>query len=347
MTRAFADPRFIAGLAVLSGIAALSPAPVAVRVALAAPLALVLPGWALSLAFLPDSESWLGRLPVSVATSVVLSGITGLALAATPIGLTRFVWAPLLAGVTILGAAIAYSRSPEHELSRIRLGMPGRPVLALVAAAALVMVAVTLARTPLSAGHIRGYSALWLLPTNAESDSIRIGVTNSEFTDTSYRVVLYSEGRAIFQRPLKLSAGERWSAVIDVSSIPTEHRSFDARLIKTGDPSPPYREATLVLPGSTVPPVTDVWLVPGQVDSGTMRVLVTSAEPRTKRFRLELRAGRDVYKVIHPRLQPGETWSRTIDFASVPPGQRVFEARLYHAGAGAPLRQATLAPTAG
>jgi uncharacterized membrane protein len=347
MTRAFADPRFIAGLAVLSGIAALSPAPVAVRVALAAPLALVLPGWALSLAFLPDSESWLGRLPVSVATSVVLSGITGLALAATPIGLTRFVWAPLLAGVTILGAAIAYSRSPEHELSRIRLGMPGRPVLALVAAAALVMVAVTLARTPLSAGHIRGYSALWLLPTNAESDSIRIGVTNSEFTDTSYRVVLYSEGRAIFQRPLKLSAGERWSAVIDVSSIPTEHRSFDARLIKTGDPSPPYREATLVLPGSTVPPVTDVWLVPGQVDSGTMRVLVTSAEPRTERFRLELRAGRDVYKVIHPRLQPGETWSRTIDFASVPAGQRVFEARLYHAGAGAPLRQATLAPTPG
>ena len=347
MTRAFADPRFVAGLAVLSGITALSPAPVAVRVALAAPLALVLPGWALSLAFLPDSESWLGRLPVSVATSVVLSGITGLALAATPIGLTRFVWAPLLAGVTILGAAVAYSRSPEHDVGRIRLGMPGRPVLAVVAAAALVMVAVSLARTPLSAGHISGYSALWLLPTSAESDSIRIGVTNSELTDTSYRVVLYSEGRAIFQRPLKLSVGERWSAVIDVSSIPKEHRSFDARLIKKGDPSPPYREATLVLPGSTAPPVTGLWLVPDQADAGTMRVLVTSAEPKTERFRLELRAGGDVYKVIHPRLQPGETWSRTIDFASVPQGQRLFEARLYHAGAGAPLRQATLSQTAG
>ena len=264
MTRAFADPRFVAGLAVLSGITALSPAPVAVRVALAAPLALVLPGWALSLAFLPDSESWLGRLPVSVATSVVLSGITGLALAATPIGLTRFVWAPLLAGVTILGAAVAYSRSPEHTLGRIHLGMPGRPVLAVVAAIALVLVAVSLARTPLSAGHIRGYSALWLLPTSAESDSIRIGVTNSELTDTSYRVVLYSEGRAIFQRALKLSVGERWSAVIDVSSIPKEHRSFDARLIKKGDPSPPYREATLVLPGSTAPPVTGLWLVPAR-----------------------------------------------------------------------------------
>src|SRR4029078_4327194 len=97
MTRAFADPRFVAGLAVLSGITALSPAPLAVRVALAAPLALVLPGWALSLAFLPNSESWLGRLPVSVATSVVLSGITGLALAATTIGPPRCFRAPHLA----------------------------------------------------------------------------------------------------------------------------------------------------------------------------------------------------------------------------------------------------------
>jgi hypothetical protein len=347
MTRAFADPRFVAGLAVLSGVAALSPAPVAVRVALAAPLALVLPGWALSLAYLPDSQSWLGRLPASVATSVVLAGIIGLVLAATPIGLTRFVWVPLLVGVTIIGAALAYSRRPQQTLDRLRLGMPGRPVLALVATAALVMVAVSLARTPLSAGHIRGYSALWLLPMRAEPDSIRIGVTNSEFTDTSYRVVLYSEGRAIFQRPLKLSVGERWSAVIDVSSIPTEHRSFDARLIKTDDSSPPYREATLVLPGSTFPPVTGVWLVPGQVDSGTMRVLVTSAKPKTERFRLELRAGGEVYTVIHPRVRAGGTWSRTIDFASVPQGQRVFEARLYHAGSGAPLRQATLAQTAG
>jgi len=76
-------------------------------------------------------------------------------------------------------------------------------------------------------------------------------------------------------------------------------------------------------------------------------VLVTSAEPKSERFRLELRAGGDAYTVIHPRLQPGETWSRTIDFASVPQGQRLFEARLYHGGAKTPFRQATLAQTAG
>jgi len=347
MTPALADPRLVAGLAVLSGVVALSPAPLAVRVALAAPLALALPGWALSLAYLPDSRSWLGRLPVSFATSVVLSGITGLLLAATPIGLTRFVWVPLLVGVTVLGAAIAYYRRTELTLDEFRLGVPGRPLLALLAAAALVVVAVSLARTPLSAGHIRGYSALWILPMKEEPDSIRLGVTNSEFEDTSYSVVLFSEGRPIFQRPLHLSVGERWSAVIDVSSIPKEHRSFDARLIKKGDPSSPYREATLVLPGSTVPPVTGVWLVPDQPGSETMRVVVTSAEPKTERFRLELRADGAVYVVRHPRLRTGERWSRTVDFASLPLAQRSFEARLYHEGTDAPFDQATLAQTAG
>ena len=345
MTRLFADPRFVAGLAVLGGVVALSPAPLALRVALAAPLALFLPGWALSLAYMPDSKSWLGRLPVSFATSVVLSGVTGLVLAATPIGLTRLVWVPLLVGVTILGAAVAYSRRPELTLDRLSLGIPGRPILALLAAAALVVVAASLARTPLSAGHIRGYSALWLLPMKEQPDSIRIGVTNSEFEDTAYRVVLYSEGRPIFQQRLRLSVGERWSALIDVSSIPRERRSFDARLIKNGDPSLPYREATLVLPGSKIPPATDVWLVPGPSDSSTMRLSVSSAEPKTQRFRVELRGRGDVYRVFHPRLRTGATWRRTIDFASIPPGQRSFEAFVYRSSeppVSAPYRSASL-----
>ncbi len=346
MTRLLADPRFVAGLAVLGGIVALSPAPLAFRVVLAAPLALFLPGWALSLAYLPDSRSWLGRLPVSFATSVLLCGVTGLLLAVTPIGLTRFVWVPLLVGVTILGTGAAYARRPELILDRLTLGIPGRPIVALLAAAVLVVVAVSLARTPLSAGHIRGYSALWLLPIKEQPDSVQIGVTNFELEDTSYSVVLYSEGRPIFQQPLTLSVGERWSAVIDVSSIPTEKRSFDARLIK-GDTSLPYREATLVLPGSKIPPTTDVWLIPSPSDLDTMRLVMTSAERKTERFRLELRADGDLYRVLHPRLRTGETWRRTIDFSSVPLGRRLFEARLYHAGDDAPFRQTTLAQTAG
>ena len=345
MTRAFADPRFVAGLAVLGGVVALAPAPVAVRLVLAAPLALVLPGWALSLAYMPDSQGWLGRLPVSVATSVALAGSTSLLLAATPIGLTRFVWVPLLGGVTFLGAAVAYSRRREQTLDRLRVGIPGRPVMALVAAVVLVAVAGALARTPLSAGHIRGYSALWILPIKNEPDSIRIGVTNSELEDTSYRVVLYSEGRPIFQQPLTLAEGERWSAVIDVSSIREKHRSFDVRLIKAGDPDPPYREATLWLPGSTAPPVTGVWLVPGPVRSGTMRVVLTNAEATADRFRLELRAAGDVYTVLHPRVEAGDTWTKTIDFGSIPLGRRSFEAFLYRSvgpTGSAPYRSASL-----
>ena len=349
MTRAFADPRFVAALAVLSGVAALAPAPLVLRVPLALPLALVLPGLALSLAFLPDSGGWLGRLPVSVATSVALSAVSALLLTWSPIGLTKYVWVSLLVGVTMMGAAFARRRLPgtEATVAGLRLDIPRRPALVVLAAGALVVVAVSLARTPLSAGDIRGYSALWLLPGKEDPGSIRVGVISSELTKMSYRLVLYSQGRVVFRRPVTLSTGERWSGVIDVSSIPRAQRSFEARLIKSEEPGVTYREATLVLPGSRVPPTTGVWLIPGAVGSNTLRIVVTSAEPRPERFRLELRAAGRVSLVLRPQLRTGERWTRWINFASVPPGQRSFQALLYRAGgiSSAPYRRATLVET--
>jgi Protein of unknown function (DUF1616) len=352
MTRTFADPRFVAALAVVSGLAALAPAPLLLRVPLTLPLALVLPGLALSLAFLPDSGDWLGRIPVSVATSVALSATSGLLLKVTPIGLNVKTWVPLLVGVTLVGAAVAARNapSPSGSASRLRLGIPRRPALALLAAGALVVVAVSLARTPLSAGTVAGYSALWILPDKGAGDSIKVGVINAERGQTSYRLVMYAGGRVVFERLLTLSTGERWTGVVDVTSIPVAQRSFDTRLIKSSEPSEVYREVTLVLPGATVPPTTGVWLIPGRAGSNTMRVLVTSAEPKRERFRLELRAGTRVYRVLRPLLSTGERWSRFIDFAAVPPSERSFEARLYRPAApgnGTPYRSATLVVTTG
>jgi uncharacterized membrane protein len=350
MTRTFADPRVLIALAVLSAGAALSPAPLAIRVLFALPLALVLPGLALSLLFLPESQGWAGRLPVSVATTFCLTAVSGLLLTWSSIGLTRFVWVPLLAGVTILSAALAWRRATPSTISvsKPRLRKPGWPALALLAAAALVAAAVALARTPLSASNVRGYSALWILPGKDGPDSVRIGVINSELGETSYRIVIYAEGRAVFGRPLTLSTGERWSGVIDVSSIPRAKRSFDARLFKREAPDMPYREATLVLPGATLPPTTGVWLVSGPVGSPRMRVVVASAEPRRERFRLEVSAAGRVYAVRRLVLRPGERWSETFNYAPVPRERRSFEALLYRVGVDVvPYRQATLVPASG
>jgi uncharacterized membrane protein len=350
MTRVFADPRFIAALAVVGGLTALSPAPLVLRAPITLPLALVLPGLALSLAFLPDSRGWLGRIPVSVATSVAIAGASGLLLKASPIGLTVKTWVPLLVGVTLVGAAIAARNAPgpSSTLSSIRLGVPSRPALALLATGALVVVAIALARTPLSAGTAHGYSALWMLPNKGDSDSIKVGVFSAERGDATYRLVVNAGGSVVFQRALTLSTGEQWEGVVDVSSIPVTRRSFDARLFKSSASREAYRESTLVLPGSTVPPTTGVWLT--RAGLNTMRVLIVSAEPKRERFRLELRAEGRLYRVLRPRLRPGERWSRIIDFAAVPPSERSFEADLDRRGTPAgttPYRIAKLVLTSG
>ena len=181
-----------------------------------------------------------------------------------------------------------------------------------------------------------------------QPDSIRIGVTNSEFEDTAYRVVLYSEGRPIFQQRLRLSVGERWSALIDVSSIPRERRSFDARLIKNGDPSLPYREATLVLPGSKIHqrPMS------GSCPARPTEHDAAQCEQRgAKDAALPGRAPGpgDVYE-FSPRPANWRNVEKDDRLASIPPGQRSFEAFVYRSSeppVSAPYRSASLDLRAG
>ena len=211
-----------------------------------------------------------------------------------------------------------------------------------------MFVAVALARTPFSAGDINGYTALWVLPNKANAGSIKVGVINAEDSTTSYRLVIFTNGRVAFERPLTLSVGERWTGVLDVSSIPPNLRSFDARLIKSGQPNQIYREATLVLPGSKVPPATGIWLIPG-ADQNTMRLLVTNAEAGAERFRIELRADGRTYLTLRPRIGAGENWTKTVDFASVPLAERSLEAVLSRndGASWTPYRRATLSESDG
>jgi len=90
----------------------------------------------------------------------------------------------------------------------------------------------------------------------------------------------------------------------------------------------PYRRATLVLPGSELPPATRIWLL--WASSESLRVGVTSAEPKRTQFRFELLLDGHLEYARLFTLRPGEQWNRFVDISRIRvQGGTVFEALLY------------------
>lgn len=337
MTLTFRNPALIVLGAAIAGTVALAPAPVPVRVALALPLALFLPGYALACALFPANTSFAAHLPLSIGLSVAVCVIGGFALHWAPDGLTAAFLAFLFVGVSVAAAVAAWLRhvhreTPATKAWRVRVPLPRRSALMVLAAAVLAGLAVAVARTPLPAKGIPGYTTLWLLPGKPGSNAVRVGMTSGEHQTASYRLELRAAGRRAVVLRVRLGPGDRWNAVVDVASVPLRRRSFEALLYRTGAQPSPYRRATLVLPGSTLPPTTDLWLLRATPGSSTIRISVTSAELRKASFRLELRAGGRLAQVARLTLAPGERWNTFFDADSVPTRRRAFEALLYRSG---------------
>ncbi len=391
MTRIFRSPALLALAAIVAGATALSPAPVAARVALALPLALLLPGAALAAVLFPASTRWLDRLPLMVGLSLAVCIAEGFALHWSPIGLRTDSWVPVLVDVTLAGAAVAWVRrfrrgeteeplsrpplnrrrpsavavragplaersdtdDPETDASPTRQGKAPHGLRQIKAGAAvglalvLAVLAVGVARTPLPAKGVDGYTALSLLPAEPGSTTtVRVGVTSAELRETPFRLELRAGGEILASARLTLSPTDQWNGVVDIASVPTRRRSLEALLYRADRDQKPYRRATLVLPGSIMPPTTGMWLL--WVDPRTVRVGATSAEPRTTGFRLELFARGRLERVARLTIAPGESWQAIIDLSSVPVERRSFlEARLYFQGEDDPgevYRRVTLVP---
>jgi Protein of unknown function (DUF1616) len=354
MTRTVRRPTIVAAAAIVSGAVAVSPAPDAVRAAFALPLALCLPGYALVEVLFPQATPWVERLALAVALSMAVGIIGGFALNWSPVGLKTGSWAILLASVTVAAAAVSsFGRFREAggELPSwhpsIHVSAPA--VLAALLGIVLAGVSVALARTPLPAQGVRGYTMLSVLPAVRGSDSIRVAVTSAELRTTSYRVEVRAGGRSALARQLTLAPGGHWQSAVDVTSVPRSRRSVEALLYKASDPRRPYRRATFVLPGSRLPPRTMIWLI--WVDPGRVRLGMTSAEPRRTGFRLELYAGGRLERVGRVRIAPGEQWNGILDVSSIPLRRRSFlTAVLYRQGEYGPehvYRRVTLGAPGG
>jgi uncharacterized membrane protein len=235
-------------------VAALVPWEI-VRIVAALPLALFLPGYAIvAVAFGSDELALSKRLTLSVAVSLMVLALGALVLNAFPFGIRTASWAVLLA-VVILAACFGAARrrgrpqSGQGRRSPLASFRPSRGSIAmLTAAVAIAAAALVLAQKPLPAKNAEGFTALWMLPTDAKEDAARVGVISSEQDPASYRLEVKVENSGRREYRLDLDPGQEESFEVEVPRVPGGRTRVVASLYREDEPQRLFRRVTRWLP---------------------------------------------------------------------------------------------------
>lgn len=199
-------------------VAALVPWEI-VRTIAAVPLCLFLPGYAIVAAAFGSRElAPPKRLLLSVAVSLMVLVLATFFLNIFPFGLRTASWAVLLPLVVIAAARwAALSRNAPRPERAAGLALP-RPAVSSVALTTVALLigvgALVLAQKPLPAKNAVGYTALWILPSSAESEEdVVIGVISNEQDPASYW--------------LEVEMGRREPRIFNFRLEPGEERTFE------------------------------------------------------------------------------------------------------------------------
>lgn len=215
------------------------------------PLALILPGYAISAAmFMPGSITRGERLAYTFGLSVGATAIGGLVWQLL-FGLGRTSWAFVLVAIALVAAGIAKSRraamssDPDERRSRLpRLGLPN--ALAILATVILTIVAVDVAIEGLHDQRAEShFSSLWILPHGPAEESVEIGVQNHQGSVYTYRLSVDRAGIPLWLWEGRLGAYKRKQVILNLSDIPGA-APLVVTLYKSGIP---YRRTELQ-PGS-------------------------------------------------------------------------------------------------
>jgi hypothetical protein len=186
----------------------------AVRLLFAAPLALLLPGYAIAAAcFSRGSLDWARFLLVSLVLSLSTLALGGLVLNYMPGGIRPLSWALLLLLVTAASCWVAARRWPAAEkrpegARRTPRPKPAAAALALGGLAAAVA-ALVLAATSVPADQAVGYTQLWALPAGgAESREVQVGVGSEEQTTVPYDLLVKIGKGPVVRREFSLAPGQ-------------------------------------------------------------------------------------------------------------------------------------------
>ena len=219
---------------------------------LVALLMLFLPGYALRAALFPKRLLDSGeQLLISLASSVVVTILTGLAIYSFGWVMDASTWVTALAGVTLAACGVAAlsrrSRTEETPAaSPLRLKW-GQAALVLLAVA-LAVGALNLADTPLyNPANIQGYTILWILPVAKNAPQyVHVGVISNQFTVSDYRLQLMLNNQPVYAWPdIRLAPGQKWDGMYAVPASTTGSSQVSAILYRLDQPQNVYRQVSL------------------------------------------------------------------------------------------------------
>jgi uncharacterized membrane protein len=224
-----------------------------VRVVFAAPLALILPGYALTAALFgsrrPDRWQW---LPLTLGVSLSCLALGAILLNYAPGGIGGLAWAILLVLVVLGSCAVAARRRGRPGRGPILVAtLRPSPMTAILGIASMAMAtaALVLAQATVDADHIDGYTQLWIALPNTTDASARIGVTSEQQQRRTYRLEIEVEDRSSpVVRSFSLEPAQTHVVTIRSDQAASPVR-FKARLFRRGNPNTVYRRVSGWLPG--------------------------------------------------------------------------------------------------
>jgi Protein of unknown function (DUF1616) len=251
--RGHRDLRLVVAVTLACAVGALITPLGPVRVVFAAPLALILPGYALTAALFgshrPDRLQW---LPLTLGVSLACLALGSLLLNYAPGGIGGFVWTVLLVLIVLRSCVVAArrrGRPPRKPRSVPRpRPSPATGILS-IGSLGIVMAALILTQTTVEADHVDGYTQLWVAPPNPTDVSARIGVTSEQQQSRAYRLEIEVGDRSSpMVRSFELEPSQTQTVTVRSGQRASPVR-LEARLYLRGHPNAVYRRVSAWLPG--------------------------------------------------------------------------------------------------
>lgn len=218
-------------------------------------LVFILPGYALVEAFFAKAALGLPeRVLLTIGTSLALAALGGVLLNKSALGLENSTWILLFAGVTVIGSLAAWWRyqrqsQPPMAISDtpVRIGFKLPEMVLLGLALLITSVALSMARTPAPTTAQQGYTMLWMVPGQIpDQPSVRLGVTNMEFIDTQYRLVVTAGNSVVAEWPtLDLATKQEWVQNVTLTPQQVGEGNIQATLYRTDKPELAYRQVVM------------------------------------------------------------------------------------------------------
>jgi uncharacterized membrane protein len=220
----------LAGLLIVSVLL-----PEAVRVLVAVPMVLLVPGYVATKVAFPGKPLDLERLVFAVGLSLAATVLIGFFLHVVHM-MNVAGWSLGLGGLTLF--LLLFAKWGASEPTQLP-ALSGVQKLSLAAGSMLAVAAVLLSGIGYSQLKEFHFTELWMVPAQT-APTYRLGITNQEQTATRYDLEVVSRNAVIASwNDIPLAAGETWQRDIQlpISKNSSVEQRFTARLYKHADPT--------------------------------------------------------------------------------------------------------------